>query len=822
VTGIAFSTIVAVGTNTSGTGIVSNPFWRLTLACVAAYFALVIGLASALRAKNRDTSLRSALATVNSLAAPFTWLGIAVVSSSTVLTVAADGTIHPYPWIATPLPIGLVLATELLVLRWLRRARADAGALSRVDGLAVLVSAAPVLVFVLSARLLGATDVGNLSVNGEQVVPATLFQQGWLPWRDILVIHGPLQDGLIPLLGMSVFGQSFWGNSAGFLIQVLPLGYVLIFALWVFLFRSNWAFLATATVLMAEGLMVLVHYRFVFWPLLLILFYLVLANRSRALSALLALLLVAQTILAPEAAYSALACGLVVFAFELTHVSRLHLSSFRLVLLGFSRTISLALAGGVGAVLFLAWLAVNHALAGWFSYLTSFVPDHAFLGGAPPMLWPTWEFPYMEFSVLIALVVTFFYATSHLVRRKQLSLAEWTMGVVAVLAFLYYPKFLDRMDWHVGEAYGMGEPLVFYVAFRLIGWVEERVQVRVAIANFWPGRALHLSVRHLVSIFLLGIVLVVPPFSPWKQLSLVATQYHVVVPSEPWLDRIGYSDQGQYDPSNPTAFSKDVYHDLSTALSAYLAPNDDLFDFTNAPGLYHFLLPYRPASSYYQMQEAYHQSSQQEVVHQLSITRPRLVVFATDRFGLGDWDGIPTSVREYYVAQYLLKNYRPLFALQGEVFYERDDLNLSPPTGYGLKDNPITEGLYFQSSTCNWGYSPEFLSIPSPSFVGSSAASVKIDHSSAGYWLSLSPGDRWSNYSWMEIKSSSSFGRDILSMRDDGSVGKRTITAFTLPGHGNTYKIPIGSCTQWWGYGASPLLLTSSGSDEIAGVTLSR
>ena len=183
--------------------------------------------------------------------------------------------------------------------------------------------AGSVLVFLMTSRVIG--DLSNFDAfhEGESLVTATLLRNGAFPWRDVLFIHGLLQDGLSGLVGFTLFEDSRWGASAGFLLVVLPLCFV---ATWVLLTRlvgDNWVLLAGYVAVVAAGaeffggmLLTAISLRMVFLPLVVVL---LIRLRSPAIgwSVGLGAAAFAAFVLTPDFAFVVAAVGLTVVAYEL-------------------------------------------------------------------------------------------------------------------------------------------------------------------------------------------------------------------------------------------------------------------------------------------------------------------------------------------------------------------------------------------------------------------------------------------------------------------------------------------------------------------------
>jgi hypothetical protein len=97
-----------------------------------------------------------------------------------------------------------------------------------------------------------------------------------------------------------------------------------------------------------------------------------------------------------------------------------------------------------------------------------------------------------------------------------------------------------------------------------------------------------------------------------------------------------------------------------------------------------------------------------------------------------------------------------------------------------------------------------------------------IDSLIPSHQLAISPpaGAAWSDYRWLEIDAKSSFQQDgwVLYDKVTGDPG-RLIQFRTLESR-TTLRIFIGSCAQWHGYDAVPLMLGHSLPQDIAAVRL--
>jgi len=154
--------------------------------------------------------------------------------------------------------------------------------------------------------------------------------------------------------------------------------------------------------------------------------------------------------------------------------------------------------------------------------------------------------------------------------------------------------------------------------------------------------------------------------------------------------------------------------DLGKFLDAYVPGNSPVFDFANEPGVLYFLLNRVPGARFLTIETAQTTQAQQMAISQLKQSRPRLVVFSDETFGLGadGYDFIDGMIRNYQVSEYLLQHYVPFADVDGQLVLLRRDLvaKVRPPGSVGVP--VVTSGLYFEQPSCDWGYIPNFLQVP--------------------------------------------------------------------------------------------------------------
>ncbi|HEX6507623.1 MAG TPA: hypothetical protein VF221_08335, partial [Chloroflexota bacterium] len=207
-------------------------------------------------------------------------------------------------------------------------------------------------------------------------------------------------------------------------------------------------------------------------------------------------------------------------------------------------------------------------------------------------------------------------------------------------------------------------------------------------------------------------------------LGAVASQYHQLQPSEPVIPRLGYA----------SGLDLGTYRDLQRILGKYLRPGDWVFDFSNEPALYYYLLGYQPHTRYYHISMAIPEVAQKDVIAQLERDPPRLIVFDNALLGIPAWDYVENMVRHYDVSQYILDHYRPLLSTHTQLLLApvSSDLSAAQASALPLSEPVVTDDLYFSASPCDWGYAPNFLAISPPAHQASVApVSLQIGNRAA-------------------------------------------------------------------------------------------
>jgi len=679
------------------TGIVINSL-RLGVVLGFAGYALAAVVAAVLLGRRlRGWSLEARLAAVNSFGAVLTFAGLIAVSEITKVTVLSDGAVKHYHWLPVWLGLPVALAIAAAVASAMRRPATEARAF-QIDRRTLMLAACPVLLFLMLASVPGESGYIDYFHGGEQIVGSYLVQHGFFPWRDVALTHGLFQD-VIYSFGRGVFGDSIWGQIAGVAMIMKPLYLISVFFLLVYLLGRNWLFLLLAGILMIGPYVAPEQFRLILWPLILILLASDLDRRRRWKSVGLGFLIVAQSILTPEAIPAAGAILVVLALYE--WYWREPGAGW---MAGLSRTLWFLGACVAFTSLFAGYLAANHALDDFIYVSVKLVHGHTLSGGQPPMPNPdTVSDLGLGFLALIpvaALLISFFYAVVRLRLRRPFYTEDWVMLAAAIFLLTYYPKFLARMDTgHVYQPFVAGLPLFFYIAYRLIAAGEGEIRKR------WPESPVRRLTTHPLSLALVILVAILNWSTIHTRVGQSPAYYRPAVTSEPSVYRAGYTH----------VFPDAAYRDLKRVVDAYLGPNERLYDFSNTPLLFFYLIHRYPSIRYFHVSLTYSTELQADVIRRLSKAPPKLIVFDNDGtpfVALSNWDGIPNMVRSYDISRWILDHYKPLLWIHGFTIYARRDQPPPSKVGLHLSTPPVTKGVAYSVQPCTWGFSPNFLSTP--------------------------------------------------------------------------------------------------------------
>jgi hypothetical protein len=766
----------------------------IVLAACLAYSASVLAVSWLVRRVLRRGWVESA-SVVNTLATPFLVAGLWGVSRSTEVTITATGVEHGYPWFPAWLALAVAGALFVVLAREVRRrSRAGLGSLER---LSILLIAAPVAMFILTAQLPGELGTFDAYEEGQALVGAAFVQDGAFPWRDILISHGPFQDVGRGLLGFEVFEDSRWGLVAADDVLLGPLTWVGVYYLCAYLVGTNWLVLAGTQLVVLTDIVTASSIRMLFVPAAVLLLAALLHRATTARAVGFTATAVALAIATPEALVVAAGLAFTLVAFEFAYRER-----GRRLAENYPRTTRCVGSLAVLAVGWSTFLLLFGALDDWAWSFVSTIPGHRLTGGIESLVSKT-SLEVLAPVVVTPIVVGIVAARVRL--RRPLAYQDWLMIAMALYSFVYFTKFLSRADYgHLQQSLAMALPLIFYCAFR-----------GLTAGESWLARFGHrlrwLPSRHMLTLPLLVLLVLAAPKPLFDVPRAAPGHFRAEASREPEVSRIGYARAGEND--------AEVLRGLERGLAALLEPGEQVFDFSNAPGVIHYLLDEPLATPYYHVSYAIRQRTQSDLLRRLRENPPGAAVLTSAGGGpqgfnsLPSWDGIVNQVRHYDVSRYLHDHYVPVRDVGGFVLMARRERTARE-----------ADQLYFRED-CDWGLVPDFFApAPTPTAASAGLSVEPVGQSRTGrfeYAVTI-PSDA-GRYAWLEIVADQPLEEGSFQLSDRRELAlesPRAISFQTRGGGGTSIRVNVGACSQWHGYRAGTLYLSTTRDVGIRGVRL--
>jgi len=657
--------------------------------------------------RTSDSTFRVSLARANSLLAIAVVPLLYLISRSTTVGIGSQAHLIHYPW----LPLWLVgLLTFACLLVWIisdrkpkdrdDRLAVEPGTLTWVVG--------PVLLFLVVASFPGALGAFRGFDDSHFLAgPQLVFQHGLFPWRDIYLLHGLLADLFDGKIGMVVFGNTRWGANAGLSLIVGPINWLALYFFAAYFCRRNRLILVGLAVAIACGLIQGNSPRFLLLPIFFVTFDAVLRQPSWRRCWLFMSTLIIGVIVSPEQALFAPCLLIPLVVFEALGRSR-----GQPISTSFVRTRRCAIAGAILSIAWLTMLAGTGSLVAFFDYFRVFSSGYG-LEGREPTQWVLQTQLIVTFAWAIPVVLwlaTVWRVVTKLRLRRVWAVTDWVMVAAAAVSAIYYPQALARADiGHVYESFWVSVPLLILWSIELLS-VADRA-IRSTLRHLPTGGSVFQRTgipqsRHVATFAVLLAIIAgtagrVPTIS--FVLGQVPANFHPVVPVSALstVPRLGYTVPGSVDTVQ--------IGELEAMLDRYAGPTAPVFDYSNEPGIVYYLLDRTTGTRYSHVDEVQTQSAQQEVVAELQRSRPPVVIFSNNTFGLLSYDGIPQALRSYAVSIYLYNHYRPLLDARGQLLLLRNDLFASAPAvppGFGTTD------LYFDTPSCTFGDIPNYFALP--------------------------------------------------------------------------------------------------------------
>jgi hypothetical protein len=643
-------------------------------------------------AGHRDWSLVEWISAANVFACPVAGFAGVWWLSHTAAVRLADGSSRYWPWIPIWFGVLAILAVWAWTVLQLRRGRSPLWLESRVR--VVLLGA--LTMYVLTAGLAHPISYLQGFDDSQGMTFTKLVQEGYFPWRDFIMSHGPLDDLLQPLLGFGLFQDSVWGGDMGGSVVFLPLCWVCIYWFGVWIARPGSAFVLVPLAWAASGYSPL-EARFLFVPLTLIMLGVALARPTRLRLVALTTALFLNALATPESGFVVIGSVIALITADLAGGP----SSSR-VTVRFSRTVTFVVTGVLLLAAWIVFLAAEGALSGFIRYFQFFLSQHT----AQSFILPTISnlqrsmFTAMELCAVTAILVIAWRVRQ---RFRFTPLAGVALAS-AVAAGLYGEQAIGRMDpVHYDYSLQMALPLFTISVWWLLNWLDARVDLGIA-------KRVRANLNRLLTIRSAVTVAAVAVFSLATSAvvsSFASAPGHTVLtaPRSTIIGPLGYQ--------RATAMPNHELSDWRKIIQTYSRPGAPFLDMTNATGYFYYLMGLKPASVFTSLGTALNPAADQLLRDNVKRSRPPLVAFNADLTGMNVWDGVSDNVRNYLTSQYVLSHWTPIVKSHGVLFLLRNDLLRHRVTAPRLARAPLTRGLYDSVPTCAWGDSPNFLqSVP--------------------------------------------------------------------------------------------------------------
>jgi hypothetical protein len=485
-----------------------------------------------------------------------------------------------------------------------------------------------------STAVTGALDLWK---DGEALGIAQAVLQGKLPFKEILLHHGFLTEVVSGLTAITWLDPTV-GAFRLWLNYLAPLGLVAVYLLSVFCLPWPWALMYTLVVLTgAAG--TIPQARF-FFPLVGFIFTLYYLQRPRWPVLLLSALFTVLSLLASNAA------GLMAFAGH-TVLLAVYVLWGKKEWLQRAAHLGLYLAGV--AVISLPWwlyLAMSGSLGAYFQNFAWVLKVYGPVFSLPLPGWgaaPGLGAQLMFLLPPVALVVGVLVWLAEWRSQTEGEAPLWNVLLLLVLLGCYWLRFLGRGDW---------------------AFLRDALPVAFMLLAFFLYQLSRRQRRLRSLVFLLAALPAFLPYPGGRALAEWAggfghkTQVSVEGLSQGQSERL----QKTFLPSQQaTALDQGVEY-----LEGQVGTGDRFFDFSNQP-LWYFLVPRPPVVSALSTIEQATLDQQREIIRTLSTTAVKVVITAPPVAEPASPDEISPVVRQYAVAEYLLRTFVPASVVGGNV-----------------------------------------------------------------------------------------------------------------------------------------------------------
>lgn len=572
----------------------------------------------------------------------------------------------PIIWVPTTHPAAALIVVLLIVVLVAIRIRTPL-APRRAWALAAYVLI-PFLVYVVSyTSTAHLTRWVDLFHRGESIGPASDYLRGKIPYRDVFVLHGLLDDGLLDAWLMKLFGRSLEISIARDVI----IASVLSTALWflgAFLFESIPLTVLTVAI---SAWITAENNRTVFQVAAVALLWLALWRRKP-------LAAIASGALAGLALAYSYEIGLYTIAGAVATALLIAFIARRNTWPGASpwRTLALFIAGLAAAVLpFAIYLGMNGAL-GAFA-VTSFAV-------VPNIIDAVWSLPFPDLVSTFRQNLSLHTLSDFVLYEKfRLILSPLTIAIASVyLIQRTIRRRFERLDYALltlvvfavvaqRTAFGRAEFRHQYFAAFLIGPILVLLGILASrrLGDAWKDG------DEGTRAFIAGVVMAIFP------LFLIVFWVPDLIDAR-ILDVIDYQRRVLRVLPDPGAEGTRLrIEDVSKTIRDLTRPKEPFFDFSNQPAFY-FFADRANATRFYQVPVASPPRFQAEVIGDLERKKPKVII-RTSPDGYDEFDAVPNSMRAQAISAYLDDAYRYYRTVRGvELWTRANGARVQPLAAY--------------------------------------------------------------------------------------------------------------------------------------------
>ncbi|MGZ4779760.1 MAG: hypothetical protein ACXV5L_11220, partial [Thermoanaerobaculia bacterium] len=572
----------------------------------------------------------------------------------------------PIFWVPTTRPAAMLILVLLVVAALTLRLRAPIS--PRAAWASAAYALIPFLVYIVSyTSTAHLTQWVDLFHRGESIGPASDYLRGKVPYRDVFVLHGMLDDGVFDAWLMTMFGRSLEVSVA----REVVVGAVLSTALWylaIFLFESIPLSILTVAI---SAWVTAENNRTVFQVGAVGLLWLALWRRS-SLAAILSGVLAAVALFYSYEIGLYTISGAVATAVIVALIARRNRWDGSPPL----RTLGFFAIGVVAGVLpFVTCLAVNGALGDFVT--ASFVV-------IPGIIDAVWSLPFPDLLSTFRINLSL-HALSDFVLYEKFRLILSPLTIVIAMVYLIQRAIrrrFERLDYALlvltlfalvaqRTAFGRAEFRHQYFAAFLIGPILVLLAIlaarplREASAEGDEGSRAFISAVALAALPLFLIIFWVPDLIDARINDLVNYQRRVL----------------RVLPDPGAEATRLRIADVSQAIGELTRRNEPIFDFSNQPAFYFFANRLN-ATRFYQVPIASPPRFQAEVIRDLELAKPKVII-RTSPDGFDEFDAVPNSMRAQAISAYLDDTYRYYRTVRGvELWTRARDARALPVASY--------------------------------------------------------------------------------------------------------------------------------------------